>query len=497
MLGEGKKNAPSALATLGTQGTHIDAAGKVDSIVTCAGDNSQEDGQRRFRGRQPHTVGYTAKVYSLAIKCYDEQLPLGAQNTINQIRATNKAEYIVIAIRHDRDEVADGIWLSSVVKPHWHFIIRCVDKKSRVRVSRVMEGLGIVFRRGIDDSLWRNHGVETVGNFAGYAMYLTHETEEAIRDAKELYDESELISNLTPDEVADIRAGYIMPSETRRLSAQELVAMDRQAYNLGLELKPFGKWYGELPFSARSATKMRTVRESYNRGVEESIEEQREINRLCVFIQGDPNTGKTYAANAALAGRRILAVGGGGTGKFDRLTVETECIIVDDDICPNAMNMTDNYICFAYKRRSDNPAWTGDTFIVTSNLEFDEWVRACGVRSDQHMAAMHSRFFICRLVAGADGVNHLGLISPSTRGSLEAQQERLDKFRAFKNGFDRTIAEYRPSSVKLDYSDLLEFPDDTGCTFDVDDDLPPLAAYDVDDPAHMDHVVQADPDVDL
>ena len=38
--------------------------------------------------------------------------------------------------------------------------------------------------------------------------YLTHETKEAIDEAKELYSVDELISNLTKDEIIHIREGY-------------------------------------------------------------------------------------------------------------------------------------------------------------------------------------------------------------------------------------------------------------------------------------------------
>ncbi len=92
--------------------------------------------------------------------------------------------------------------------------------------------------------------------------------------------------------------------------------------------------------------------------------------------------------------------------------------------------MTDNYITHAYKRNSNNPAWAGRYFVVTSNLTFEEWLEACGIRTrdrynqpSEHMKAMTSRFFVARLKADASGVNHLALKSPSTRGSVDEQWE--------------------------------------------------------------------------
>lgn len=117
-----------------------------------------------------------------------------------------------MAIVHDRDTVTAGIWAEAAIKPHLHIIVRCMDRKKRIRVRTIMDCLGIFFRPGLDDSLWQEHGVETIGNYTGYAVYLTHETKEAIDDAKELYSIDELISNLTKDEIIQIREGYIRVS---------------------------------------------------------------------------------------------------------------------------------------------------------------------------------------------------------------------------------------------------------------------------------------------
>lgn len=115
---------------------------------------------------------------------------------------------------------------------------------------------------------------------------------------------------------------------------------------------------------------MKTIRESYDRGVNARIEEGAEMLRLCVFIHGEPNSGKTYASEKALSDKRYLTIKGGGSGKFDNLRVDHEAIIIDDDVCPNLLNMTDNYICRAYKRQSNNPAWTGNILLlqVTTHL---------------------------------------------------------------------------------------------------------------------------------
>lgn len=419
--------------------------------------------KKRFKRDKTKVLGYHQKVYAVAFKFYDEQLPWGEQAFIDAVQNSDKRKAQVMAIKHCRDTVTDGIWALAVAKPHWHVLVRMSDRRDSMRVSSILESLRIKYRSGTDDELWLNRGVETVGNFSGYAVYLTHETEEAIRDAKERYDVSEIISNLTLDEIEQVREGYVRVSEKRKVSQEELVALDKEAFDMGYDMKDFDRWYNKQPFSVRSNAKMKVIRESYDRGVKVRVDEHQDINRLCVFIQGDPNTGKTYAAKAALEGKRILSVRGGGTGKFDLLRPDHEAIVIDDDVCPNLLNMTDNYICRAYKRNSNNPAWSGRYFVVTSNLVFHEWLESCGIhvlddrgRYTAHYEAMLSRFFVCRLKSDGAGVNHLALTSPSTRGSYAEQMERVEMFKEFKRRFDATIANYVPESNRVDYSGLIE-----------------------------------------
>ena len=83
------------------------------------------------------------------------------------VRGTDKNLAQVLCIKHDRDIVTDGIWSSAVVKAHYHILVRLTDGNKRMRVRRILEGLGVVFRQGVDDVLILNHGLETIGKFAG------------------------------------------------------------------------------------------------------------------------------------------------------------------------------------------------------------------------------------------------------------------------------------------------------------------------------------------
>lgn len=457
-MAEIKNDAP---AVAGQSAPYLETS--VDSIPQNQTVNQGGGTNKRFKRDKTKILGIHQKVYAVAFKFYDEQLPWGEQAFIDAIRNSDRRIAQVLAIKHYRDTVTDGIWAVSIVKPHWHTIVRMTSRNRSMRVGTILDALRIRYRQGVDDRLWQEHGVETIGDFAGYAVYLTHETEEAIRDAKERYEVSEFISNLSIEEIEQVRAGYTRVSEKRKLSQDELVALDKEAFDMGYAMKNFDCWYNEQPFVVRSNAKMKVIKESYDRGVKVRVDEHQEINRLCVFIQGDTNTGKTYAAKKALEGKRVLSVGGGGTGKFDLLRADHEAIVIDDDVCPNLLNMTDNYICRAYKRNSNNPVWSGRYFVVTSNLTFEEWLGASGIGTKDfyggpstHYKAMLSRFFVCRLKADANGVNHLALISPSTRGSADEQIKRADMFMDFKRKFDATISGYSPRSNKVDFSAIIE-----------------------------------------
>lgn len=423
---------------------------------------------KKHRGK---CLNILSSVHSAAFKVYKEQLVYGWDYTMNAIKTAFKSSYMQVeGIKHYKDFLEDSnFWLPSIEKPHFHIIFRLVDRKDRIRIRRVLKALGIEFRKGKDDNLLKEHGCETVQNFSAYSLYLTHETEDAILDGKALYDLSEVVSNLTESELEQIREGYVRPSEKRKLTQAELISLDKEAYDKGFELADFEDWYNALGFVVRSNAKMKVIKESYLRGVETRIRENKSLPRLCIFVQGQPNTGKTYAAAHSIEGD-YLSISGGGSGKFDNLKPSHNAIVIDDDLCPNLLNMSDNYICKAYRRNRDNPVWAGEYLIVTSNLSFDAWASECGIKmyarsnlplyyAEEYTAqgkALRSRFYICELEQMPTGQHRLACRSASTRGTVEEQVKRRDKFVDFQKKFNTIIANYNPQNHKVDYSQIIE-----------------------------------------
>lgn len=383
---------------------------------------------------------------TLSIKCYIEQMPEGWEAVRRNIKVMDKSVWQVIGICHDRDPVGDDFWLPSIEKPHYHIIVRALDGK-RPRVRQVLDALGIVYRPIVDKSLWENHGVETCKKYTHMAVYLTHDTEDAINDGKEQYELEELVSNLTIEEIRQIREGYTRVSESlEKVTPRMLAELDEAAYKLGYELGDFDAWYGSQTFNVRSNAKMRTVRESYDRGINKRLESGERVARLCVFIQSPENKGKSHAARYALEklGKRYLDVSGQGTGKFDNLKVTHDAIIVDDDACgKHLLNLADTTYTRVYRRNKNNPVWAGDYLIVTSNLSFDDWLWTCGIYDKAQVRAARSRFYICELTKPKELERDvLYCTSRADRGGDDYLAELDEKYMTFKEYFNESLAAY-------------------------------------------------------
>lgn len=449
-----------------TNGMDGGKSGKQKSIVKNGNDDS--DG-KRFKKDKCKVLNIADRVRSLALKFYVEQIDGSVIDFINTIISFDPKVVQVMAICHFRDIIDKGIWECARAKPHWHVILRFVDHNCRKRIVNILNALKVKYRPGLDDELWKEHGVETVGDFASYAVYLLHETKQARRDGKERYAPCEIISNLTMEEQEQIRAGYVRLSDNRKITEEELVSLDKEAYDLGFSLKNFDKWYDALPFKVRCNTKMRVICESYERGARAKMELHELIPRLNLFIMGLHNGGKTFATQSVYAekGLEFLTVRGGGSGKFDNLKPYHNAIVIDDDICPNLLNMSDSYICRAYRRNRNNPIWAGNYFVVTSNLTFAEWLAMCGIEPflphstshwSKHGMAMRSRFLVCSIVCDDDGHKKLYLSKDGCmlRGNNEQQKQLMSMYVDFRDRFNRIIDSYHPEELDMDYSSIID-----------------------------------------
>lgn len=395
-----------------------------------------------------------------------------AQETLNafkrRLKEIPKNEWQIIAIVHDKDPASGG-WSDATEKPHIHVIIRCIvrDKGGdimRPRVNTYLNRLGIYYQisdsNPVDLALWKKHGVEYCWHFGEYAIYLLHKSDKAKAAGKEPYKIEEFFGNLTEEEIRQVMEDSVVLDDSgEKVTPRKLAELDETAYKLGYELGDFDAWYGDLPFNVRSCAKMKTVRESYERGINKRLESDEVVSRLCVFVQSPSNMGKTYAARYALQklGKRYLDASGGDTGKFDNLKVTHDAIIVDDDSCgKHVLNLADTTYTRVYRRNKNNPAWVGDYLIVTSNLSFDAWLYTCGIYDAGQIRAAKSRFYICHL-APVDGTgrNVLECIRPAMRGDDDLSREIDAKYKSFRNYFNASLALYHAKGHKRHVGDRL------------------------------------------
>ncbi len=466
-LPQAKSNASSSVAgkaTILASNIPQNQAAALANSVSVKPPTKNDGGKRKRRKKsfdkiKHHPLHLLSKVHSAALKFYDEQMPYGLDYVCTQVKKADPNYVQIILIVHYRDTNQDDghFWKIATEKRHVHIILRFVDRNVNRRVKQILDYLGVVYRPVDDDELWNNHGVETVDDFAGYTMYLMHKTKQAIKDGKEPYDITELVSNLTVEEIQQVCEGYLrFTSEPSRVPFSDYAKYDHEAFQLGYDLKPFDKWKQALPLVVRSNSKMKAIESSYEAGVVKRVDEGADMLRICIFIQGDSNLGKTYAAIHALDGQRVLQIKGGGTGKFDRLQPDHNAIVIDDQTCPNLLNMTDNAMCFVYKRTHGNPLWAGQYFIVTSNDSFEEWLDRCKMDTrdketgeySEHYNAMVSRFYICTIGTKDDGSHYLSCQHVSDRGTVDDQDKRNNMFMDFQSKFNAIIGNYRPDTSK-------------------------------------------------
>ena len=436
---------------------------QINEINEITKKQNKKSGYKNCAGYSSRSLNLKSNVKMLAIKCYEEQMPKGWEYVKMKLRNLDKHQFQVVAIRHDADTVENSDFFQpSIEKPHYHILIRYINpngtlNRNGTTVNKFLKGTGIVFRP-CDTTLIANHGIETVENWCGYVLYLTHETERAFREGKHIYDRADVVSNLSDDEVNQFREGYTRVSaECRKISKTDIAEIAKTVYELGNEMKDFYAWYNAQPALVQSHSKMNYWKSRYEDGVKDYIEKNgSDVKRLCIYIKGSHGVGKTRTSGHVLQdmGYKWLQIGGGGTGKYDDIKCTTQALLIDDDTAPNVLTMAQNQICKAYKRGNGNPYWTGELFVVTSNLDIDDWALKCGAEESE-LASVRDRFYICETVK-AGSKTRLKVIEPSTRGNEDEQVWAYELFKKFQTMFHEDIDKFQKPK-KMDFSDLNDF----------------------------------------
>lgn len=358
----------------------------------------------------------------------------------------SKRHWEVAGICHDKDEVAnpDDMFAPSIIKPHFHVIIRDANNK-RFFVKTVLKALGLNYRKE-DSQLFYEHGCTTIADFNAYLMYLTHETEQAIKDGKELYDLDEVMTNMSSDEVKDLRAGYSRLQAKAKLSDSDWNELADYVDKLGDKMGDFNAWAKQaLTFSQRASSKFNDLRNEFNEHLNDAVEKAPDLTRCCILISGTANDGKSWTTFHALSnlGEKVYPARS-SSGKYDGLRSTATAMTFDDRMITDALNATDNRATVLHGRGTggDKP-WLGHYLVVTTNLSSDDFFQA-QVRYDSQVEAIKSRFYICELAHDSAGHGKLVVKTTSVRGTKADVKKRNAMYSRFADEFNRLIAGYTP-----------------------------------------------------
>lgn len=373
----------------------------------------------------------------------------------DRIRKISVKGYHVIGIVHDKDYVEDGDFFQpSIEKPHIHLVIwDSKDYKKPLSIQRCLNVLKLGIRfTGEDEGIVR--AIAPTAHLSDFLNYLTHNTDEAIKAGKHQYDDSELFFNFDVDTLNVLR-DRLVSGDSKGLKVGDVESLDDLAYNCGRSLGSFRDLYASLSPNVRiNSNVKRFMTERYEMGVRDNIEQNPEVNRVCIYLTDcdldGGNHGKSYSSYLACTQEfgKTFVVDGGKTGMFDDYDISTRCLIVNDYYTPNLLNVADNKKCKLYKRNNGTPYFCGDVLIVTCNKPFGTWLNDCNISDLKQKEAMYTRFFICHMVKIDDHFEARLQREPMTiRGDAV---DKYNKFLLWINAFNRINSSYKPNSgVKL------------------------------------------------
>ena len=268
---------------------------------------------------KPKTLQLNQTTKTLSATFFEEQLPDEESALYNALKSISPTDLIIIAIKH----IGTG-----QKKDHYHVIMKKADRNGSFTVKSALNKLHIRFRPVEDAILLANHGIESTGDFSACLSYILHQSYSAKRQHKKPYSISDLISNISKDEIQRILDGYAPASS--KLSADDLLDAAR---NAGYKLSDFEKMLDEMNIKGLTQSMETKMRNAYYAGAEKAVREGRNINRLCICVGYNINENNydiiSYAVKEALSEKNTVYVNG-YTNETINITPSTDAIIYDN-----------------------------------------------------------------------------------------------------------------------------------------------------------------------
>ncbi len=299
---------------------------------------------------------------TLAIMCYDEQLPEGEESLYEAIRSISPELFQIVGIKHYK----------SKGKLHYHILIRCSKKKKRQRIIPMLKQLGFDVKRSMDNPteyINLPHTIETCGSYNNYVNYLLHRTTTAIQEGKEPYDKSDFITNLSDEDIQAILDGYFSPKG--ELTTKGYKCMLERARQIGREFGDLDNMINSFNVYGLTPKQESQIQASYLSGAKERLKSGNRIYRLSIEINTSDEDDETKqniqnAIEYAMNDKRTVIIDGKPTAT---ILPSTEALIIYNR--PKKDHMEHRAICMPRaieiptKYSASKGIWAGSYVIST------------------------------------------------------------------------------------------------------------------------------------
>lgn len=421
---------------------------------------------------------------------YDDQL-ICLKDALVRAKAGLCSKYHFDGQVHYNDdvEVSGSPFIVAKEKPHAH--LYCKARSGRVRFDTFLNDLrsvGIVLDRDQDLDLLRQviekgHGFpneQKAGQGESYCIVYNRHSDPVSRDIKGKFeyswDDPYHISTYSEDDfnrflLEQARLNNSSKStNSRDMSPSETLHIMREARDLGASGGDFDKWFFEdlQPEVRRGIKSFSQIQREYDYGIDKYLSDpiHTDMTRVCLFIEGSRNIGKSGSLVRALSDLgypTYIVSQGGGTGKMDEFKYWHKALVLDDTSVTGFFSYADDKVCRAYRRNSGNPLFACTFLAVTSNKDISSYYnRIChpeptqGSRwiadEDPEFLAFQSRFV--RLKVDDDG--NIVDIKHELRGDKDRVLEKVRLLEELIPVYKRHLAEYRQKKASEDVSADIE-----------------------------------------
>lgn len=362
--------------------------------------NSSQD---KEQGKQISDPQYWSKPFGK--KVVEE-----CRNYLKKMVVRAVGEWEIALICHDKDMTVekDNKLKAKHKKTHFHAVIWRKDGK-RFRVRKVLQILGLNFDAVLDANILdKTFSSISSRNVKNALQYLLHMTEASELDGKEPYNQSELISNLTDEQLDNIFHATVQD----KLSNDDWDKLAEMAYQCGKNLHDF-RTFTTRHFNIRqqSQAPFKVIKQYYENGLLDAVATAEDFPRINIILRGVKNTGKSYSTQKALNKLHMRVYSAiSGSGKYDGLSADDDCLLFDDKNGSQLLSVCSDSPVLLHRRNVGYSPWVGNSVIALTNKSFTHWIKNSSsneihtengevVEEDRDAYdAMISRFYFCEVV---------------------------------------------------------------------------------------------------